>query len=143
MAHIQPPPTAPLLYPTPSETALKLHYVGTPLADLQPPAAILDRAVLRRNCRRMLDTATHLGLGFRAHVKTHKTMQLAKLQVGDDRGESVKLVASTVAEIENLMPWLIECKAHGREVNVRYDPFCSSLSVSSTAHLHSPAQARG
>jgi D-serine deaminase-like pyridoxal phosphate-dependent protein len=32
----------------------------------------------------------------------------------------VKLVASTVAEIENLAPWLLECKQQGKEVNVLY-----------------------
>jgi hypothetical protein len=44
-------------------------------------------------------------------------MQLTKLQVGAD-SKSVKLIASTVAEIENLMPWLVECKKDGKEVNV-------------------------
>ena len=48
----------------------------------------------------------------------HQTTQLSKLQVGKD-SKSVKLVASTVAEIENLMPWLVECKREGKEVNVR------------------------
>jgi D-serine deaminase-like pyridoxal phosphate-dependent protein len=28
--------------------------------------------VVRRNCKLMLDTARELGVGFRAHVKTHK-----------------------------------------------------------------------
>lgn len=48
-----------------------------------------------------------------------QTTQLSKLQVGKD-SQSVKLVASTVAEIENLMPWLVECKREGKEVNVSY-----------------------
>lgn len=46
-----------------------------------------------------------------------QTTQLTKLQVGRD-SKSVKLIASTVAEIENLMPWLAECKREGKEVNV-------------------------
>jgi peroxiredoxin len=50
-----------------------------------------------------------------------QTTQLAKLQVGED-AKSVKLVASTVAEIENLMPWLAECKKEGKEVNVSVFP---------------------
>jgi hypothetical protein len=33
---------------------------------------VLDAAVVRRNCKLMLDTARELGVGFRAHVKTHK-----------------------------------------------------------------------
>ncbi|KAK3071430.1 hypothetical protein LTR53_008634 [Teratosphaeriaceae sp. CCFEE 6253] len=107
---------APLLYPSPSEAALKLQYVGKAIQDIPAPAALIDLAVVKRNCRLMLETATKLGVGFRAHVKTHKTTQLARLQVGADPRSPVKLVASTVSEIENLLPWLLECKAQGREV---------------------------
>lgn len=60
------------LYPAPSPSALKLHYIGKQLKDIQAPAAILDAAVIRRNCKLMLDTAEKLQVGFRAHVKTHK-----------------------------------------------------------------------
>jgi len=116
--------TAPLLYPSPSEAALKLHYIGKKIQDVQAPAVIIDAAVARRNCKLMLETAHELGVSFRAHVKTHKTTQLSKLQVGED-SQSVKLVASTVSEIENLLPWLLECKAQGQEVNVSH-AFCNS-----------------
>lgn len=64
--------TAPMLYPSPPEAALKLQYVGKHIADVQAPAAILDLAVVRRNCRLMLEASEKLGVGFRAHVKTHK-----------------------------------------------------------------------
>ncbi|KAK4549187.1 hypothetical protein LTR36_007645 [Oleoguttula mirabilis] len=111
--------TAPLLYPSPSEAALKLQYVGKKIQDVQAPAVIIDAAVVRRNCRLMLDTVQKLGVGFRAHVKTHKTTELTKLQVGED-SQSVKLVASTVSEIENLLPWLLECKTKGKDVNILY-----------------------
>ncbi|KAK5135061.1 hypothetical protein LTR08_005721 [Meristemomyces frigidus] len=111
---------APLLYPTPTPSALKLHYINTPLSALPAPAAILDLAIIRRNCALMLTTTHTLGLGFRAHVKTHKTTELAKLQVDDAGGGAVKLVASTVGEIENLLPWLLECVGQGREVNILY-----------------------
>ena len=110
-------PTAPFLYPSPSEAALKLQYVGKHLQDVPAPALIIDEAVVRRNCRLMLEAVQQLGVGFRAHVKTHKTTQLARLQVGED-SRSVKLVASTVSEIENLLPWLLQCKAAGKEINV-------------------------
>lgn len=59
-------------YPTPSAAALKLQFVGKEVKDVQAPAAILDVAVIRRNCKLMLDTAEKLNVGFRAHVKTHK-----------------------------------------------------------------------
>lgn len=51
---------------------------------------------------------------------------MSKLQVGESG--AVKLVASTVAEIENLMPWLAECKREGREVNVSCNLFLQLLS---------------
>lgn len=41
------------------------------------------------------------------------------MQVGKD-SKSVKLVASTVAEIENLAPWLLDCVHAGQEVSVLY-----------------------
>ncbi|KAK0273240.1 hypothetical protein LTR35_012312 [Friedmanniomyces endolithicus] len=66
------PMPAPLLYPSPSEAALKLHFLGKKISDVPAPAAIIDLAVVNRNCRLMLQTASELGVAFRAHVKTHK-----------------------------------------------------------------------
>ncbi|WPG97962.1 hypothetical protein R9X50_00074500 [Acrodontium crateriforme] len=111
--------TAPLQYPAPSPAALKLQFVGQKIADVPAPATIIDVAVARRNCALMLETAEKLGLGFRAHIKTHKTTELSKLQVGDD-ALSVKLVASTLAEIEGLLPWLLECKSQSKEISILY-----------------------
>lgn len=63
---------APMLYPSPPEAALKLQYIGRDMADAQTPAAIIDAAVVRRNCKLMLEATERLGVEFRAHVKTHK-----------------------------------------------------------------------
>lgn len=67
------------LYPSPSPSALQLHYIGKSLSEIQPPAAILDLAVIRRNCQHMLETTKKLQVGFRAHVKTHKVFYLSYL----------------------------------------------------------------
>lgn len=64
--------TAPMLYPNPSEAAVKLQYMGRSIVDVQAPAAIIDVAVVRRNCKLMLEAVDKLGVDFRAHVKTHK-----------------------------------------------------------------------
>ena len=64
--------TAPSLYPSPSDAALKLGFVGKDIHSVPAPAAILDAAVVRRNCRLMLEAARELDVDFRAHVKTHK-----------------------------------------------------------------------
>ena len=61
-----------LLYPYPSTADLKQQYVGKQIKNVQPPAAIIDVAIVKRNCRLMLEAAKKLELGFRAHVKTHK-----------------------------------------------------------------------
>lgn len=133
------PYTAASLYPTPPEASLKLQFLGKKIKDVQAPAAIIDAAVVRRNCKLMVDTAEKLGVGFRAHVKTHKTTEISGLQVGKD-SKSVKLVASTVAEIEQLAPWLYQCKSQGKEVNVLYG---LPLSPSAVPRLAAIARALG
>jgi D-serine deaminase-like pyridoxal phosphate-dependent protein len=69
--------SAPSFYPSPSKAALQLHHVGKNVKDIPTPALILDLAPIRRNCRAMLEATKALGLGFRAHVKTHKVSLLS------------------------------------------------------------------
>ena len=59
-------------WPQPNAEKLHAQYVGTDIKDLDGPAAILDLAVMKRNCDFMLKTVESLGVGWRAHVKTHK-----------------------------------------------------------------------
>ncbi|KAI5276915.1 hypothetical protein E4T47_00090 [Aureobasidium subglaciale] len=93
---------APSLYLSPSKAALQLQYVGKSLADVPAPAAVLDLAPIRRNCKAMLEATRALGFGFRAHVKTHKTTELTRYQMGHE-SQDIRLIASTVSEIENLI----------------------------------------
>jgi len=65
-------PASQSLYPGPSAAALQLRHVGRQIGEVPAPAAVIDAAVVRRNCKAMLETVDVLGLGFRAHVKTHK-----------------------------------------------------------------------
>lgn len=67
--------SASFLYPSPSEAALKTQFIGKDLYELDGPAAVLDSAVIKRNCRLMLETVKKLNVGFRAHVKPHKVSQ--------------------------------------------------------------------
>ncbi|KAL1894780.1 hypothetical protein Cpir12675_003521 [Ceratocystis pirilliformis] len=102
--------------------SLKAAYLGKSLvqpSSVQSPAAILDLAKIETNCQRMLDTVQRLGLGWRPHIKTHKTLELTRLQVGETSPE-VNLVVSTVLEAETLVPLLHEFQAKGRSVNVLY-----------------------
>ena len=106
------------LYPLPSQELLRGAFVGKDIRDVDGPAPILDRAVAARNCQVMLETAKRLGVGFRAHVKTHKTVEVMRMQVGDDIRESANIIVSTLAEAEQQYHLLGEWHKQGRRVNV-------------------------
>ncbi|KAM3545898.1 hypothetical protein ARSEF1564_001179 [Beauveria bassiana] len=100
--------------------ALVAEYVGKSIRNVPTPAAIINVAAVRRNCSRMLDACKSLNLGWRAHVKTHKTVEITRLQVGDDASFPVNLVVSTLAEGEFLLQTLKEYKSQGRQINILY-----------------------
>ncbi|GAD99162.1 hypothetical protein CPC735_032820 [Paecilomyces variotii No. 5] len=106
-------------YPNASIEDLRAQFVGKLLEEVEPPAAVIDVAVARRNCQLMLDTADALGVHFRSHVKTHKTTELTRFQVGE-KSKTVRLVVSTLAEAEQLRPFLEECKSKGRSADLIY-----------------------
>ncbi|THY20092.1 hypothetical protein D6D01_06894 [Aureobasidium pullulans] len=87
--------SAPSFYPSPPKAALQLQYVGKNVKDIPAPAAVLDLAPIRRNCKAMLEATKALGLGFRAHVKTHKTTELTQYQMGH-QSRDIRLIASTI-----------------------------------------------
>ena len=60
------------LFPCPSKEELAKAFIGKRLGDVPTPAAVLDRAVVERNCRQMLEACQALDVDFRPHVKTHK-----------------------------------------------------------------------
>ena len=76
-----------------------------------------------KNCTAMLDVCSKLGVGFRAHVKSHKTLELAEMQVGDGLHRPgvhvpAKFIVSTMAEAENLRGFVNGVRRQGREGNV-------------------------
>ncbi|KAF4447685.1 D-serine dehydratase [Fusarium albosuccineum] len=98
---------------------LRQFYVGKDIHDVPKPAAILDAARVRRHCHSMRDAANALNVGFRAHVKTHKTVEATRLQVGEG-SDDIKLVVSTLAEIDHLLPLLREYQTAGRKLDILY-----------------------
>ncbi|EEY21503.1 conserved hypothetical protein [Verticillium alfalfae VaMs.102] len=97
--------------PTPDVEELRRFYVGKLITELPMPAAVLDVVPLKRHCKTMLDAVDSLGVGFRAHVKTHKVGETSK---------DVNIVVSTLLEFEHVLPLLEECRDNGRNVNVLY-----------------------
>lgn len=65
------------------------------LKELGTPAALVDLDTLERNCVRMNERARRLGVVLRPHVKTHKCVQISRIQT---QGHSGALTVSTMAE---------------------------------------------
>ncbi|MGA7614756.1 MAG: alanine racemase [Thermoanaerobaculia bacterium] len=67
------------------------------LSDLQTPAFLVDRDRVERNCRTMREKASRSNVVFRPHVKTHKTIEIGRMQHGGGIGP---ITVSTLAEAD-------------------------------------------
>lgn len=67
------------------------------LSEVPTPAFLVDRTRFRANSDAMRAKAAGSGVGFRPHVKTHKTLEGARIQLGAERGP---ITVSTLAEAE-------------------------------------------
>lgn len=80
--------------------AINEHLIGRTIGDcseLQTPALILDRDILLENIAEMHERAARAGKQLRPHVKPHKSVAIARLQVG---AGAVGLSCATVREAE-------------------------------------------
>ena len=68
---------------------------GVRLGDIETPALIVDRERLRRNLEAIQALANRHGVALRPHVKTHKCVEIARLQL---EGGAVGVTASKVDE---------------------------------------------
>jgi D-serine deaminase-like pyridoxal phosphate-dependent protein len=57
---------------SPTNEGLRQFYIGKDIGEVLKPAVVLDVAIIKHHCQTMLQTIKQLGVGFRAHVKTHK-----------------------------------------------------------------------
>lgn len=69
----------------------------TALSRIPTPSFVVDRSIAKANCDRMRAKALMAGVVLRPHVKTHKTVEGVRLQLGDSEGP---LTVSTLAEAE-------------------------------------------
>ncbi|HEY6919762.1 MAG TPA: alanine racemase [Tabrizicola sp.] len=67
------------------------------LADVQTPALVLDETRMARNIARLADRAAALGVSLRPHLKTAKSVDVARLLTG---GKFGPITVSTLAEAE-------------------------------------------
>ncbi len=67
------------------------------ISDLPTPSALVDLDQLERNAARMADRARRLGVRLRPHVKTHKCIEIARIQTDLHFGG---VTVSTLAEAQ-------------------------------------------
>lgn len=86
----------------PNKEDLVKQYVGQKISDLPTPSFIVDRGKFKVNADKMIANLRKLKADFRAHVKTHKTVEGTLLQLGN--GGTDKLVVSTLSEAWSIVP---------------------------------------
>ncbi|KAF8525153.1 putative serine dehydratase domain-containing protein [Hysterangium stoloniferum] len=82
----------------PSKDKLLSEFKGKPLDALRTPAMVIDRAVFANNCAKMHESAKAWNADFRAHVKTHKTVEGTRLQLVSAADRTSAVVVSTLME---------------------------------------------
>src|SRR5262249_60691060 len=67
----------------PNDLELHRHLIGRQgsRGELNTPALVIDRAALERNIAAMAAFAKANGIALRPHAKTHKSVDIAKLQI--------------------------------------------------------------
>jgi D-serine deaminase-like pyridoxal phosphate-dependent protein len=65
------------------------------LSNLKTPSVVLDIEKVRRNAKRMAQRLSGWGVNLRPHVKTHKSVEVARIQT---EGHSGAVTVSTLAE---------------------------------------------
>jgi 3-hydroxy-D-aspartate aldolase len=93
--------------PLPMLPPLPLPEPGTPIAEMDTPALILDLDAFDRNIAKMADLARAAGIGLRPHAKTHKCPAIALRQIAAGAvgqcvqkvGEAEALVAGGVKDV--------------------------------------------
>jgi D-serine deaminase-like pyridoxal phosphate-dependent protein len=68
------------------------------MLDLPTPALVLDAAKVRKNLRKMADFVRAHNLRLRPHTKTHKSLKIARMQLGE--GGASGLTVAKVGEAE-------------------------------------------
>ncbi|WP_163267602.1 DSD1 family PLP-dependent enzyme [Chelativorans alearense] len=75
--------------------------VGMNLEEVQTPALIIDLDAFERNVKRMRRFAEEMGVRHRAHAKTHKSADIARIQM--ELGGAVGVCCQKVSEAEAIV----------------------------------------
>jgi 3-hydroxy-D-aspartate aldolase len=75
--------------------------IGMRLEDVSTPALIVDLDAFERNVRKMGEFARAMGVRHRAHAKTHKSVDIARVQI--DLGGACGICCQKVSEAEAMV----------------------------------------
>ena len=70
------------------------------VAELDTPAFVVDLDVLEQNVQKMADHAREHGVRLRPHAKTHKSVEVARMQLG---AGALGLTLAKIGEVEALV----------------------------------------
>jgi 3-hydroxy-D-aspartate aldolase len=73
--------------------------IGKPPGDLPTPALVIDLDAARRNLRRMSEFLAGSSVGLRPHVKVHKSIDAARLQIEEGGAHGVATATVTEAAV--------------------------------------------
>ena len=74
--------------------------IGSPIAEIETPALVIDLDALERNIAKMAAFSRTTGVGVRPHAKTHKSAEIARRQMAQG---AIGHCAQTVGEAEVLV----------------------------------------
>ncbi|KAK2695598.1 hypothetical protein QWA68_006533 [Fusarium oxysporum] len=81
-------------------------YIGKHVLELPTPSLVVNLPVLKTNVETLHRDVEKLGIGFRPHVKTLKSLEVTRLMMAD--GKYRGIIASTIPEIKGALPLVKE-----------------------------------
>ncbi|RSL65265.1 hypothetical protein CEP54_004326 [Fusarium duplospermum] len=81
-------------------------YIGKPISELPTPSLVINLPVLKQNIDTLHRDVEKLGIGFRPHVKTLKSLEVTRMMLAG--GKYRGIVASTIPEIKGALPLVKE-----------------------------------
>ncbi|KAJ4194924.1 hypothetical protein NW755_002344 [Fusarium falciforme] len=81
-------------------------YIGKPISELPTPSLVINLPVLKQNVDTLHRDVEKLGIGFRPHVKTLKSLEVTRMMLAG--GKYRGIVASTIPEIQGALPLVKE-----------------------------------
>ncbi|KAG9502501.1 hypothetical protein J7337_005329 [Fusarium musae] len=81
-------------------------FIGKHVSELPTPSLVVNLPVLKTNVETLHRDVEKLGIGFRPHVKTLKSLEVTRLMMAD--GKYRGIIASTIPEIQGALPLVKE-----------------------------------